>query len=52
MGEDQHIVFAKARDALGQNLLRFVGCFEMDLENSESDVLRFNRKKTEVSVRV
>lgn len=47
----QHIVFAKARDALGQNLLRFVGCFEMDLENSKRDVLRFTRKKTELPVR-
>lgn len=48
----QHIVFAKARDALGQNVLRFVGCFEIDLENSERDVLRFNRKNTEVPVRI
>lgn len=48
----QHIVFAKAKDALGQNVLRFVGCFEIDLENSERDVLRLNRKKTEVPVRV
>jgi hypothetical protein len=48
----QHIVFAKAKDALGQNVLRFVGCFEIDLENSGRDVLRFNRKETEVPVRV
>jgi hypothetical protein len=48
----QHIVFAKAKDALGQNVLRFVGCFELDLESSEHDVLRFRRKKTEVQVRL
>lgn len=48
----QHIVFAKAKDALGQNVFRFVGTFEIDPENSERDVLRFKRRKTEIPVRV
>ncbi len=47
----KYIVFAKARDALGFNLLRYVGSFKMDLVETDPDVLRFNRISTEEKIR-
>jgi hypothetical protein len=41
-----HIVFAKAKDALGDNLLRYVGTFKMQLSQSGPDFLVFNRVRT------
>ncbi len=45
------IVFAKAKDVLGLNLLRYVGSFQMNLDQNESDVLRFDRFSIQEAVR-
>lgn len=48
----KYIVFAKAKDVLGFNLLRYVGSFQMNFDNCTSDVLRFDRASPEEEVRV
>jgi hypothetical protein len=45
------IVFAKAHDPLGGNLLRYVGSFQMDLNNSSANALAFTRVAEEEDVR-
>lgn len=45
------IVFAKGKDALGANLLRYVGVFKPDLQNSTDEVLQFNLVQDEIKVR-
>ena len=45
------IVFAKGKDALGANLLRYVGVFKPDLQNTNDKVLRFNLVQDEIKVR-
>lgn len=45
------IVFAKARDPLGFNLLRYVGTFQMNLKDSTKTCLRFDRIRTREPVR-
>lgn len=47
------IVFAKARDSLGMNLLRFVGTFRVNAERSSADCMQFDlvRKREPVRVR-
>ena len=49
--DKKYIVFAKARDALGFNLLRYVGSFKMNLEDIIADELRFERVSTKEDVR-
>lgn len=44
--EKKYIVFAKARDSLGFNLLRYVGTFKMNFEKSTLEALRFDRIST------
>lgn len=48
----KHIVFAKARDVLGFNLLRYVGSFRMNLGRSSDDCLIFDRISENEKVRV
>ncbi len=48
----KHIVFAKACDSLGFNLLRYVGTFVMNTNDNDPKVLRFNRVATTERVRV
>jgi len=50
--ERNHIVFAKAKDVLGGNLLRYVGTFKMRLSESGYNFLVFNRVKTRELIRV
>ena len=47
----KHIVFAKAKDAMGFQLLRYVGTFEMNLGASTHDKLQFDRIRTKEKVR-
>ncbi len=47
----KHIVFAKARDVLGFNLLRYVGTFRMNLDRSMDDCLIFDRFGEQEAVR-
>jgi very-short-patch-repair endonuclease len=47
----KHIVFAKAKDAMGFQLLRYVGTFEMNLNASTLDTLQFDRVSTEEAIR-
>jgi len=49
--ERKHIVFAKARDALGFNLLRYVGSFKINFDKSTSDNIVFDRVSTEEAIR-
>lgn len=46
------IVFAKARDPLGGNLLRYVGSFVVDWEKSSDNALAFKRIAAKENVRV
>jgi len=48
----KYIVFAKAKDALGFNLLRYVGTFKMNFDEIKDDVLRFDRWSSVENVRV
>jgi hypothetical protein len=45
------IVFAKGKDALGGNLLLYVGVFKPDLHNSTDEVLQFTLVQDEIKVR-
>lgn len=45
------IVFAKAKDSLGLNLLRYVGTFRMDREESSRKALIFRRIETREKTR-
>lgn len=45
------IVFAKARDSLGRNLLRFVGTFKLNLEDSSEDCVIFDLIRSREPVR-
>lgn len=47
----KYIVFAKARDALGFNLLRYVGSFTMNFDETAPDVLRFDRVSSDEVIR-
>ena len=47
----KHIVFAKARDSLGFNLLRYVGTFIMNPDESTADNLIFGRVSEQENVR-
>lgn len=47
----KYIVFAKAKDNLGFNLLRYVGTFQMNFDESTSVALKFNRIATKEDVR-
>ena len=46
------IVFAKAKDTLGANLLRYVGTFQMNFDASNLDVIRFDLVRTREPVRI
>lgn len=45
------IVFAKGKDPLGTNLLRYVGVFKPDLDASTDQVIKFNLVQDEIAVR-
>jgi len=47
----KHIVFAKARDVLGFNLLRYVGSFKLNFNRSTEDCLIFDRVSEQEAVR-
>ena len=47
----KYIVFAKARDPLGFNLLRYVGTFKMNLERSSAAEIIFDLVSTKEDVR-
>lgn len=47
-----NIVFAKAKDAFGQNLLRYVGTFKVNLLKSTENCLRFDLVRTREDIRV
>jgi len=49
--ERKWIVFAKAKDNLGFNLLRYVGSFHVNFDESSDDVLVFNLVDTKELVR-
>jgi very-short-patch-repair endonuclease len=40
--ERKYIIFAKSKDVLGFNLLRFVGTFKMNFDVTDSDILQFD----------
>jgi hypothetical protein len=44
------IIFARGRDALGNNLFRYVGVFQPDLEKSTADVIKFYLVQDEIVV--
>lgn len=46
-----HIVFAKSKDALGFNLLRYVGTFEMALFDSTDNYLIFKQIRSQEPIR-
>ena len=46
------IVFAKAKDSLGSNVLRYVGTFRQNLEASNVDVIQFDKVRDQEYVRV
>lgn len=46
-----NIVFAKAKDSLGFNLLRYVGTFKMNLDASTEEEIVFNKIRSEEPVR-
>ncbi len=46
------IVFAKAKDTLGANLLRYVGTFQINLDDSNSDVIQFDLIRSREPVRL
>lgn len=46
-----HIVFAKSKDALGSNLLRYVGTFQVNEIECPPDCLIFERIASEEAVR-
>jgi len=48
----KHIVFAKARDSLGFNLLRYVGTFTVNFNESTDDNLIFDRVSEQEDVRL
>lgn len=50
--EPNAIVFAKAKDSLGANLLRYVGTFRRDIEQSCADFIKFDLVRTHEPVRV
>ena len=45
------IIFAKAKDALGENVLRYVGTFRHNIGASNSDAIQFDRVSTREKVR-
>lgn len=47
----KYIVFAKAKDNLGFNLLRYVGTFQMNFDDTSPEVLRFDRVRAEEAIR-
>ncbi|MCO7216802.1 MULTISPECIES: AbaSI family restriction endonuclease [unclassified Halomonas] len=49
--ERKTIVFAKAKDSLGRNLLRFVGTFKLNIARSTEDCIVFDRIGTREKVR-
>ncbi|MFM2477347.1 AbaSI family restriction endonuclease [Celerinatantimonas sp. MCCC 1A17872] len=51
LGERKHIVFAKAKDVFGFNLLRYVGTFRMNLDASTDTCIRFDRISDKESIR-
>lgn len=50
--ERKTIVFAKAKDSLGRNLLRYVGTFKLNISRSTEDCIVFDRISTREKVRV
>jgi hypothetical protein len=50
--EPNVIVFAKARDSLGANLLRYVGTFRRDIVQSCADFIKFDLVRTHEPVRI
>jgi len=48
----KYIVFAKAKDILGLNLLRYVGTFRVNLEDTDESYLKFDRISTDEDVRI
>ena len=49
---DRHLItFAKAKDALGQNLLRYVGTFKANLPESSDTCIKFDRVRTSENLR-
>ena len=46
------IVFAKAKDSLGYNLLRYVGTFQVNFDSSSADYIQFDLVRTREAVRV
>jgi very-short-patch-repair endonuclease len=51
-GAEDVIVFAKAKDSLGGNLLRYVGTFQVNLGASNEDVVRFDLVRTREKIRL
>jgi hypothetical protein len=47
----KHIVFAKAKDVLGFNLLRFVGTFKVNVDLSTENLIWFDRCSSKESIR-
>jgi hypothetical protein len=46
------IIFAKSKDSLGTNLLRYVGTFQVNLESSSEHFIQFDLLRTREDVRV
>jgi hypothetical protein len=46
------IVFAKSKDSLGNNVLRYVGTFRVNLSESCADFIQFDRHRTIEKVRL
>ncbi|SEA16676.1 hypothetical protein SAMN05660420_01450 [Desulfuromusa kysingii] len=46
----KYVVFAKAKDALGFNLLRYVGTFLWNKDDSTCEMLKFDRVSSEESI--
>lgn len=46
------IVFAKAKDSLGHNLLRYVGTFQVNVTSSSDSFIQFDRLRAREDVRV
>lgn len=49
--EPKWIVFAKGKDPLGFNLLRYVGTFAMNFDDVSDDYIRFDRLRTTEKIR-
>lgn len=46
------IVFAKAKNVLGENLLRYIGTYQQNVENSNDDAIQFDLVRTRENVRL